>query len=99
MKEIKKEELPQEVFELYDDYAHDRLDRRSFIQNLSLYAVGGITVASLMSFLMPDYIEAILTKKRKADSALRYVTMAQGESYSPPLPRLLRRDSSDLGRN
>ena len=59
MKEIKKEELPQEVFELYDDYAHDRLDRRSFIQNLSLYAVGGITVASLMSFLMPDYIEAI----------------------------------------
>ena len=62
MKEIKKEELPQEVFELYDDYAHDRLDRRSFIQNLSLYAVGGITVASLMSFLMPDYIEAIQIK-------------------------------------
>jgi carboxymethylenebutenolidase len=59
MNEIKKEDLKQEVFDLYDDYAHNRLDRREFIQKLSTYAVGGITVASLMSFLMPDYRSAI----------------------------------------
>jgi carboxymethylenebutenolidase len=55
MRQIKKEDIKQEVFDLYDDYAHDRIDRRNFMQNLSAYAVGGITVASLMSFLMPDY--------------------------------------------
>jgi len=55
MSEIKREEVKQEVFDLYDDYAHNRLDRREFAQKLSAYAVGGITVASLMSFLMPDY--------------------------------------------
>jgi len=55
MKEIKKEDIKQEVFDLYDDYAHNRLDRRDFMQKLSLYAVGGVTVTSLMSFLMPDY--------------------------------------------
>ncbi len=55
MNEIKKEDVKQEVFDLYDDYAHNRIDRREFMQNLSAYAVGGITVASLMSFLMPDY--------------------------------------------
>jgi carboxymethylenebutenolidase len=55
MSQIKKEDIKQEVFDLYDDYAHDRIDRRNFMQNLSAYAVGGITVASLMSFLMPDY--------------------------------------------
>lgn len=55
MSEIKREEIKQEVFDLYDDYAHNRLDRREFAQKLSTYAVGGITVASLMSFLMPDY--------------------------------------------
>lgn len=55
MSEIKKEDIKQEVFDLYDDYAHNRIERRQFIQNLSAYAVGGITVASLMSFLMPDY--------------------------------------------
>jgi carboxymethylenebutenolidase len=55
MDQIKKEDIKQEVFDLYDDYAHDRLDRRSFVQRLSLYAVGGVTVPALMSFLMPDY--------------------------------------------
>jgi carboxymethylenebutenolidase len=55
MSEIKKEDIKQEVFDLYDDYAHNRLDRRDFMQKLSLYAVGGLTVTSLMSFLMPDY--------------------------------------------
>jgi carboxymethylenebutenolidase len=55
MNEIKKEDIKQEVFDLYDDYAHNRIDRRKFMQNLSAYAVGGLTVASLMSFLMPEY--------------------------------------------
>src|SRR3954471_21317558 len=55
MKELKKEDVKQEVFDLYDDYAHNRIDRRGFAEKLSMYAVGGITVASLMSFLMPDY--------------------------------------------
>ena len=62
MKEIKKEELQQEVFDLYDDYAHNRIDRRLFMQRLSIYAVGGLTVASLMGFLMPDYNNAIQIK-------------------------------------
>lgn len=55
MKEIRKEDIKQEVFDLYDAYAHNRIDRRDFAQRLSAYAVGGVTVSSLMSFLMPDY--------------------------------------------
>ncbi len=62
MSQIKKEDIKQEVFDLYDDYAHNRLDRRDFVQKLSLYAVGGLTVTSLMSFLMPDYKEKIQVK-------------------------------------
>ncbi len=62
MTQIKKEDISQEVFDLYDDYAHNRLDRRSFMQKLSLYAVGGLTVPTLMSFLMPDYKNNIQIK-------------------------------------
>jgi len=62
MKNIKKEDIKQEVFDLYDDYAHNRLTRRDLIQRLSVYAVGGLTVTSLMSFLMPDYEGAIQIK-------------------------------------
>jgi carboxymethylenebutenolidase len=62
MKEIKKEDIKQEVFDLYDDYAHSRIERREFIQKLSAYAVGGMTVTALMSFLMPAYASSIQVK-------------------------------------
>ncbi len=62
MAEIKKEEIKQEVFDLYDDYAHNRIDRREFVQKLSLYAVGSLTVPGLMSFLMPDYKNTLQVK-------------------------------------
>lgn len=55
MAPLKKEDIKQEVFDLYDDYAHNRIDRREFIDKLSLYAVGGVTVASLLGFIMPNY--------------------------------------------
>lgn len=62
MYKITKEDISQEVFDLYDDYAHNKMDRREFMEKLSLYAVGGITMASLMSFMMPNYIDSILVK-------------------------------------
>lgn len=55
MSQINKEDIKQEVFDLYDDYAHNRVSRRAFVEKLSLYAVGGLTVPALMSFLMPNY--------------------------------------------
>jgi carboxymethylenebutenolidase len=57
--QIQKEDIKQEVFDLYDDYAHSRLNRRDFMEKLSAYAVGSITVPALMSFLMPDYKNSI----------------------------------------
>ncbi len=60
MKGLKKEDIQQEVFDLYDDYAHNRIDRRKFIENLSLYAVGGLTVGSLLSYISPNYVDSIL---------------------------------------
>ncbi len=62
MNDIKKEDIKQEVFDLYDDYAHNRINRRDFMQKLSTYAVGSLTVPALMSFLMPNYQDAIQVK-------------------------------------
>ncbi len=62
MSQISKEDIKQEVFDLYDDYAHNRVSRRAFVQKLSVYAVGGLTVPALMSFLMPDYEGAVQVK-------------------------------------
>jgi len=62
MKHLKKEDISQDVFDLYDDYAHNKIERRQFLEKLSLYAVGSITVPSLLSFMMPNYIDSILIK-------------------------------------
>lgn len=78
MPEIRKEDIKQEVFELYDDYAHSRIDRRSFVQKLSIYAVGGVTVSSLLSFLMPDYKGGIQIQANDPRIKTDYV------SYSSP---------------
>lgn len=55
MEILNKADIPQEVFDLYDYYCHNKLDRRTFIEKLSIYAVGGITVAALLSSMTPDY--------------------------------------------
>ncbi|WP_242117567.1 dienelactone hydrolase family protein [Aestuariivivens sediminicola] len=60
MKPLKKEDINQQVFDLYDAYAHNKIDRRQFIEKLSLYAVGGITVSSLLSFISPNYTDTLL---------------------------------------
>jgi carboxymethylenebutenolidase len=74
MNDIKKEDIKQEVFDLYDDYAHNRIDRRKFVQQLSLYAVGGLTVTSLMSFLMPDYKGGVQIKADDPRIKSEYIT-------------------------
>ncbi len=74
MDQIKKEDIKQEVFDLYDDYAHNRLDRRGFMEKLSIYAVGSLTVPALMSFLMPDYKGNIQVKADDPRLKTEYIT-------------------------
>lgn len=63
MEPIKKEDVKQEVFDLYDDYAHSRINRRQFLDRLSVFAVGSVTVPSLLSFIMPNYQDKIQIKE------------------------------------
>lgn len=58
MKPLKKEDLSQEIFDIYDEYVHSRINRREFVNRLSTYAVGGLTVGAILSFLLPNYAEA-----------------------------------------
>ncbi|MEJ7692863.1 dienelactone hydrolase family protein [Daejeonella sp.] len=78
MDQIRKEDIKQEVFDLYDEYAHSRIDRRSFMQQLSVYAVGGLTLTSLMSFLMPNYQDNVQVKPNDRRLKSAYI------NYSSP---------------
>ena len=90
MKKIRKEDLSQEVFDLYDDYAHDKIDRRQFLDKISAYAVGGITVAALLSFIMPNYdgsIQVQATDPRLKSGFINYESQKGGGSIKGLLSR------------
>lgn len=74
MKKLTKEDINPEVFDLYDYYVHNKIDRRQFVEKLSLYAVGGITVASLLGFMTPNYIDSLLVKPDDERLDSKYIT-------------------------
>ncbi|WP_417770236.1 YghX family hydrolase [Stappia sp.] len=48
-------DFPQELLELYDFYAHGRIDRREFLDRAAKYTVGGVTALALLQQLSPNY--------------------------------------------
>lgn len=62
MQELNKDSVNPEIFDLYDDYAHNKLSRKDFIERLSLFAVGGLTLPMLLGFIQPNYAQAVLIK-------------------------------------
>jgi carboxymethylenebutenolidase len=55
MKRQTASEFQQELLDLYDDYAHGRMDRRGFLDRASKFAVGGLTAAAILEALSPNY--------------------------------------------
>jgi len=74
MKPLKKEDITQDVFDLYDDYAHNKINRRKFVEKLSLYAIGGITVSSLLSFITPNYKDNLVVAINDKRINSKYIT-------------------------
>lgn len=72
MKEITKADISQEVFDLYDDYAYNKIERRQFIEKLSLFAVGSLTVPTLLNFMTPNYknTQTIVADDPRLESAM-----------------------------
>ncbi len=55
MNRKKASDFDPQVLGLYDDYCHGRLDRREYMKRLATFAVGGLTVETLMSSMSPNY--------------------------------------------
>jgi len=47
--------FPQELLDLYDHYAHGLIDRRTFIERSSRFAIGGLAAGALLEALGPNY--------------------------------------------
>lgn len=49
------DEYPQELLDLFHEYQHGYIDRRSFLESAARFAVGGLTVAAIFESLRPNY--------------------------------------------
>ena len=72
-------EIDQQVLDLYDDYAHGRLDRREYIKRLGAFAIGGVTVEALLTSLTPNYARAQQVKPDDARIKTETVTYPSPE--------------------
>jgi carboxymethylenebutenolidase len=48
-------DYPQELLDLFHEYQHGDIDRRTFLDRLGKFAVGGLTVAAIFESLKPNY--------------------------------------------
>lgn len=55
MERKKASDFDQELLDLYDGYAHGRIDRRQFLDRAGKYAVGGMTATAILESLSPNY--------------------------------------------
>lgn len=81
MPKFDKPAIHQDVFDLYDKYAHNQLDRREFVGKLSAYAVGGLTVSGLLEHLMPKYeakVQVTADDPRLDADTIEYTTPESG---------------------
>ncbi len=67
-------DFPQELLNLYDEYVHGQVDRRGFFDRASKFAVGGVTVASIVAALSPQYAFAEQVKKDDERIKVSYET-------------------------
>ena len=68
-------EYPQELLDLFHEYQHGDMDRRSFMSHLTRFAVGGLTAAAIFESLTPNYAWAQTVNPADKDLKVGYETI------------------------
>ena len=69
------DDYPQELLDLFHEYQHGDMDRRSFMNHIARFAVGGLTVAAIFEGLTPNYAWAQTVPKDDKDLKVGYETV------------------------
>ena len=70
------DQYPQELLDLFHEYQHGDLDRRSFLSSITKFAVGGHTAAAIFESLTPKYAWAQTVPKDDKDLKVGYETVS-----------------------
>ena len=70
-----------EVMKLFDEYVHGDIDRRTFLNRSTKYAVGGMSASMLLDALNPKFAEAQQVKKDDARFSGKLIDYASPDGY------------------
>jgi len=79
MERKKASDYPQELLDLFHEYQHGDINRRTFLDRAGKFAVGGLTVGAIFEGLKPNYAWAQQVPKDDARIATSYETVSSPE--------------------
>ncbi len=74
MERLTAKDFAPELLELYDYYAHGRINRREFLDRAALFTFGGLTASALLASLSPNYALAEQVEFTDPDIVAEYVS-------------------------
>jgi carboxymethylenebutenolidase len=87
--------LPKEAIQLYNLFIHGRISRRAFMDGVQRFAIGGLTAATIVEALMPNY--ALGQQVSKTDDRIKatYETVPSPQGNGSIKGYLVRPVSAD----
>ena len=74
-------DFDQDLLILFDAYVHGGIDRRTFLDRASKYAVGGVTAVMLLEQLSPKFLEAQVIKPEDTRILQEHIEYASPNGY------------------
>jgi carboxymethylenebutenolidase len=74
MERLTAKDFAPELLELYDYYAHGRINRRQFLDRAAAFTVAGMSASALLASLSPDYALAEQVEFTDPDIVAEYIT-------------------------
>lgn len=75
MERKKASDFPQELLDLFHEYQHGEITRRTFLDRAGKFAVGGLTATAILDSLKPNYAWAQQVPKDDRRIKAEYVTV------------------------
>ena len=90
MSRLTARDFAPELLELYDFYAHGKITKREFLDRAGKFAVGGLTAATILSVMSPDYALAQQIDFTDPDILAEYITYPSPDGHGDVRGYLVR---------
>ncbi|MCF4994759.1 prolyl oligopeptidase family serine peptidase [Pseudomonas syringae] len=90
MTRLTAKDFAPELLELYDHYAHGKINRREFLDRAALFTFGGLTAGALLASLSPNYALAEQVAFTDPEIVAEYVTYPSPKGHGEVRGYLVR---------